>query len=70
MLGFTLTLVTRGFAEPATKAPVAPTQPEPKPDLGEPEAVAKERARLLFEFFTAARNQANPGEQAAEQGRD
>jgi tetratricopeptide (TPR) repeat protein len=48
MLGCTLTLVTRGFAEPAGKA-AAPIQSEAKPDLGEPEAVAKERARLLFE---------------------
>jgi len=38
---------THAVAEPTRSG--APTQAEAKPDLGEPEAVAKARARLLFE---------------------
>jgi tetratricopeptide (TPR) repeat protein len=49
VLSCTLTLASRGFAQPTVAPAAAVAQPEAKPDLGEPEAVAKERARSLFE---------------------
>ena len=41
-------------AEPPGKTAVPATNGEAKPDLGEPEAVAKERARLLYEKGVSA----------------
>jgi tetratricopeptide (TPR) repeat protein len=41
-------------AEPPSKKPAPAASSETKPDLGEPEAVAKERARLLFEKGVSA----------------
>ncbi len=45
VLGCSLSAAANAVAEPNK----SPAQAEAKPDLGEPEAVAKARARLLFE---------------------
>ena len=47
LLGCPMAATATAVAEPAPKN--APAQAERKPDLGEPEAVAKARAKLLFE---------------------
>jgi tetratricopeptide (TPR) repeat protein len=52
VLGCPLTAAATAFAEPPAKKPAAAV--EAKPDLGEPEAVAKARAQLLFEKGVSA----------------